>query len=25
MKLENIIREEYGLPPIYEEPGEASG
>ncbi len=24
MKLENIIREEYGLPPIYEEPNEAS-
>ncbi|MCZ7541994.1 MAG: recombinase RecA [Anaerolineae bacterium] len=24
MKLENIIREEYGLSPIYEEPGEAS-
>ncbi len=24
MKLENIIREEYGLPAIYEDPGEAS-
>ena len=23
-RLENIIREEYGLPAIYEEPGEAS-
>ncbi|MCL4238721.1 MAG: recombinase RecA [Anaerolineae bacterium] len=25
MKLENIIREEYGLPAIYEEPGDAAG